>query len=101
MNAALISGFVIGITGAVLQNAWYYWHRKPLLWLAAVLEIGGSLLLGWGADMAHRSIIVVAAAAAFVLSVAGSAAFIAFMAEVRHQGWVPVVKRMSERHRKS
>lgn len=97
MNAALISGFIIGLAGVITQNAGSYWHSRRLGWLAGALEIGAGLLLGWGARMAHRDIFTVVLAACIVLSVAGSLAFVGFMAEVKHQGWMPVVKRMGGR----
>ena len=76
MNAALISGFATGLAGVVAHNAWYYWHLQRLRWLAVALEAGGSLLLGWGAGMAHKSIILVLPAAAAFLAAAGSLAFV-------------------------
>jgi len=99
VNAALISGFVVGLAGVITQNAWYYWHRWRLQVLAVALTATGTFLLVWGAGMAHRSILVVLIFALLVLAVAGSLAFVAFMAEVKHQGWIPVVKRMSSRDR--
>lgn len=97
MNAAIVSGFLAILAGIIAENAHVYWHRKWLRWLSLGLNIPGALLLTWGADMAHRSILAATAVvvcAAFVLAVGGSLAFIAFMAEVRHQGWAPVVRRM-------
>ena len=101
MNAAIIAGFALGLAGVILQNAWYDWHRRLLRWLSWGFGFAGSFLLSWGAGMAHRSIIAVLITALLILAVAGSLAFVAFMAEVRHQGWTPVVKRMTERERKS
>lgn len=100
MNAALISGLIVVLAGVIMQNAWYYWRRRWQQWTAGALELAGSLLVGWGADMARKSITVVLVGAALVLAVAGSLAFVAFMAEVKRQGWMSVVKRMSERRAK-
>ena len=94
MNAALISGFAIGLAGVIIQNAWYYWHLRRLQVLSLALGIGAALLVTWGAEKAHRSVTAVLIFAIAVLAVAGSLAFVAFMAEVKHQGWVQVVKRM-------
>ncbi len=98
MNAALISGFLVGLAGVITQNAWYYWHLQRLRWLSVALEAGAGLLLAWGAGRAHRSIIAVLLSGALILAVAGSLAFVAFMAEIKHQGWVPVIKRMTAKH---
>ena len=68
---------------------------------AATLAVGGALLIGWGAGMAHKNIAVILTLAIAVLACAGSLAFVAFMAEVRHQGWVAVVKQMRPRERQS
>lgn len=97
MNAAIISGFLVGLAGSITQNAWYYWRRKPLRWLAWAEIAAGAGLLTWGADMAHQRIAAVVLLGAFLLAVGGTLAFVAFMAEVRHQGWIPVVKRMNGR----
>jgi ABC-type enterochelin transport system permease subunit len=101
MNAVIISGFTVGLAGVIAQNAWYYWHRRRLQVLAGVLTAVAVGLLDWGAHMAHRDIFPLLILAAAISSVAGSLAFVAFMAEVKHQGWAAVSKRMSGRERKS
>jgi hypothetical protein len=100
VNAAIISGFPIVITGMITQNAWLYWHRKRLRWLSAALDVSGTLLLVWGAVSAHRgylAAVAVVLAGVTVLDVAATLAFVSVMAGVRHQGWMLVVKRMTER----
>ena len=103
MNALLISGFAGGLAGVITQNAWYYYRRRVLRWLAYALEIGSGILLIWGAESSRRgfaAVFTVVLIAAAVLSVAGSLAFTTFMAAVGHQGRHAVVKRMMERGRK-
>ena len=100
MNAVIISGFLTGLAGIITQNAWFYWHRKPLRWLSAGLEAAGAVLLTWGTGMSHRGLLAVTAVlvvCVFILAVGGSLAFVAFMAEIRHQGWASVVRRMMDR----
>ena len=103
MNAALISGFTIGLAGVITQNAWYYFRRRALQVLAYALEIGSGILLIWGAESSRRgfaAVFAVVICAVAALSVAGSLAFTAFMAGVTHTGRDAVVKRMMKRERK-